>query len=318
VAGNVKLRWTSQSPLSAIHAAHAVATGATCNDRKTEQALASPVAEINSRLLSASLDIAAFWKRLHAETLFQVPPEQACAIALSAAGCSELQVDQTARVILNRLGDSRVAFDRRFPKLSEQLKLRGRPLRDQWETYGPGLLSNITQQIWNDSPPADWWPSRVEAILVQPMRGGDGGYDADAARIWIEAVLTDIDPSVPEVLRLAYLITQLAIDSHTRERSSDGTSTSLPWTIGLVPITLTAGKELELVRSPGLPIDTAMRLWNIGSAEIATTTQRWWDNHQSKATPLPVALKELSTHLSQIVGSAPKPADLGIDLTEFD
>jgi hypothetical protein len=295
-----------------------VATGETCNDRKTEQALATPVTDINGRLLSASLDIATFWKRLHSETLFQVPPEQACAIALSAAGCSELQVDQTARVILNRLGDSRLAFDRRFPKLSEQLKLRGRPLRDQWETFGPGLLTNITLQIWNDSPPADWWPSRVEVILVQPMRGGDGGYDADAARIWIEAVLTDIDPSVPEVLRLAYLITQLAIDSHTRERSSDGTSTSLPWTIGLVPITLTAGKELDLVRSGELPIDTAMRLWNTGSAEIAATTQKWWGDQRSNATPLPLALKELSKRLSEIDSARPTPTDLGIDLTEFD
>lgn len=315
MAGKVSLRWNTQSPLSAIHAAHVVATGAVCNDRKTEQSLAGPVTEINNRLLSASLDIAEFWQQLLSETLCSTPIEQACMVALSAAGCSELQVEQIASVILNRLSESRIAFQNRFPKLPEQLELRGRPIRDQWETYGPGLLANIAKRIWIDSPPADWWPKRVEAILVQPMRGGDGGYDAESRRIWTEAVLTDVDPTVPEVLRLAYLITQLAIDIHTRERSTEGIS-SLPWSTGMIPLVLAAGIELEIVRSRDLPIDTAMQLWSVGKIGAARIVNSWWNDHQSKPAPMPVALKLLSKQLDQL--SAPTPTEFGIDLTDFD
>ncbi|QDT09249.1 hypothetical protein [Planctomycetes bacterium K23_9] len=315
MAGKVSIRWQTDSPLSAIHAAHAVATGAVCNDRKTEQALAGPISDINNRLLSASLDISMFWQRLLSETLYQSPPEQACLIALTASGCSELQVEQIARVIVNRLGESRMAFQGRFPKLSDQLQLRGRPMRDQWETYGTGLLAAIAKLIWIDSPPTDWWPRRVDALLVQPMRGGAGGYDAETSRIWIEAVLTDVDPAVPEVLRLAYLITQLAIDTHTLERTTDGI-TSLPWSIATISITLAAAADLGLINSSQNATETAMRLWGVGQIGAAKVVDEWWRNQVAHPVAMPMALKQLGKQLQPL--KAQPSADVGIDLTDFD
>ncbi len=315
LAGQTSIRWKTDASLSEIHAAHIVATGVPCNDKKTVQALASPVTEINNRLLSSSLDIATFWQRLMSETLFQTPIKQAAVIALSDAGCSELQVEQLASVIVNRLSESRMAFQSRFPKLTEQLELRGRPLRDQWETYGPGLLAAIAKQIWIDSPPSDWWPKRVEAVLVQPMRGGDGDYDAESNRIWIEAVLTDVDPAVPEVLRLAYLITQLAIDTHTLERSTNSV-TSLPWSVGMIPITLAAGADLGFVHSSPQSVATAMRLWGIGQSRSAEIVNQWWNQQQKAPAPMPLALKQLGQQLEKI--PSPPQVETGIDLTQFD
>ncbi|NNE00515.1 MAG: hypothetical protein HKN47_24635 [Pirellulaceae bacterium] len=321
MSGKVSIRWSSDAALSAVHAAHVVATGGFCTDQKTEQALVESVTDINNRLLSASLDIGTFWLRLLSETAFDPTNTRTCEIALLDSGCSKLQLEQTASVISNRLSDSRLAFQRRFPKLTEQLALRGRPIRDLWDTVGPGLLSNIAKQIWVGSPPNDWWPPRVDAVLVQPMRGGDGGFDSAAHKFWIEAVLTDSDPDVPEVLRVAWLVTQLAVETQTLERSSERTSErsgTLPWSIGSVPLVLSAGKYLDLVKGPELPIQAALQHWRLGDANTAAVVTRWWQAWQKDPTPMPVGLKHLDKLLGPARDSSPGRVDAGIDLTEFD
>ena len=317
MAAKLSIRWSVDADLSFLHAAEVVASGGLCSDRKTEQALAGPVTEINSRLLSASLDMGAFWQRLLDERLSDPNHPNACSIALLDAGCSELQVEQTASVITNRLSEARMAFQRRFPKLAEQLDLRGRPIRTQWDTYGPGLLNNIALQIWSDSPPADWWPTRIDGLLIQPMRGGDGGYESNLRKFWIEAMLTDADQSVPEVLRVAWLVTQLAVEVHTRERSSESPS-SLPWEIGCVPMVLSAGRELDLVKGDTLPLEAALRLWNLGTSETSGVLLEWWEQARASSSPIPVSLKQLDQMLEPVRAAQTRNIDAGIDLTDFD
>ncbi len=221
MTGKTRIQWVSHPELSAAHAAYLVATRARFNDQKTEQSLIQPVTEVNNRLFASAVDVSQFWQQYLLQILSDVPMEQACGVALLSAGANEMQVDQTTKAIVNRLGDARLAFNQRYPKLAEQLDLRARPLRERWETYGPGLLHQVGKKIWGEAPPADWWMPNVTALMVQPMRGGDGGCDAGACRLWLEAMLTDVDPRVPEVLRVAWLVTTMAIDQYTRETSGD-------------------------------------------------------------------------------------------------
>ena len=100
MAKRVQLRWIGDPELSAAHAALLVATGARCADEKTEQLLIRPVTEINNRLLSASVDMGTFWRTYYAEKFRDPGSDQACANALIAGGCSELQMDQTCKVVL--------------------------------------------------------------------------------------------------------------------------------------------------------------------------------------------------------------------------
>jgi hypothetical protein len=281
--------------LSAAHAAFVVATGAPCSDARTEQRLIKPVTEINNRLLSASLDIGVFWEQYLLEILRETEMQQACTVALMWAGCNEMQLDQTSKAISSRLSDARLGFLQRFPKLSEQLELRARPLRERWDTYGQGLLRDVGRQIWGE-PPNDWWPSSVTALLVQPIRGGDGGYDIERNKFWIEAVLTDVDPEISEVLRMAWLITKMAIDSYIREKSTDQ-SLATPWSLVSVPLVLAAGQELELIRSKELPIRRAMEVWQFGDAGSAETLSDWWKSFHRSSQPLPAALKVLDQRL---------------------
>jgi hypothetical protein len=296
LSARVNVRWIDHVEMSAAHAAHIVAIGAAFADPRTEQILVDPVTEINNRLVSSSLDVAEFWGWYLRQIMVDATLSDACVAALSAAGCSELQLDQIAGAIRGQLVDARGLFLRKFPKLAEQLQLRARPLRDQWDTYGPGLLREVGRRIWGEKPPQRWSPARVDALLVQPIRGGDGGYDAARQRIWVEAMLTDADPAVPEVLRVAWLITRLTIDSYIRGKGEDALSAS--WSLVSVPLVLEAGRELGLVHAPELPIEKAMILWHFGDAEVAETLAHWWQQHAHSNLPLPAALKILEASLT--------------------
>lgn len=291
------VRWSAASEFSAAWATFVVATSAPCTDPKTEALLITPVADINSRLLSASIDVSKFWNHYLDERLADEDLSNAATSALLAAGCNEMQLDQTAKTIANRLTDARAAFFGRYPKLSEQLDLRGRPLRERWDTYGEGLLRGVERQIWNNSPPEDWWTTRTIGWLTQPIVGGQGGIgvdgDSSPGRFWVEAMLTDADPAVPEVLRVAWLMTSLAIENHTRGRSTD-TGLMLPWQYASVPLVLAAAADVELVGGPELPIERAMAMWKFGDAATATKVAAWWRDFTANPQPLPVALRKLA------------------------
>lgn len=303
MTAKVTIRWTPHPRLSAIHAAYVVAGGGKCVDPKTERLMIAPVTDLNNRLLSAEVDVGRFWRRLIVEVAIdrsdgERGDARACEIALTDAGLSELQLEPNAQGVARLIGECRSVYASHLPKLSDQLRLRAGPLKQRWDSFGPGLLRAIAQRIWDGAPPVDWWPARIDGLMLQPIRGGDGGFDTDSQRFWIEAMLTDADPLVPEVLRVAWLVSRIAIESHTREKSGER-SLRLPWTFASVPIVLAAAADLELIASPRLPIETAMGLWNLGDDQVAKTLDRWWQKREQAGSPMPVALKTLEQMLNQ-------------------
>ena len=159
MAGPVTIRWITQPDLSVAQATYIVATGAPCIDSKTEALLIEAATAINTRLISASLDVREFWRTYRSQVTLHLDGVEACSVALLAAGCSEFQLEQTAKVIASRMSEGRMEFHRRFPKLVEQLELRGRPLKERWDTVVDGLLLYVPRQVWGDSPPLRWWPA---------------------------------------------------------------------------------------------------------------------------------------------------------------
>lgn len=327
MAKKSNLRFQPAVDLSVIHAAFVVATGGVCSDQKTESALLGPTSEINTRLVSATVDVRGFWSALFASVAAGSAARQACQQALMSAGCSELQVDQTAAALGSRLDECRIAFQQRFPKLREQLELRSRPLMERWQTYGPGLLIDTARQIWASAPPEKWWPEDVDCLLVQPVRGGDGGFDSGQCRVWMEAMLTDADPTVGEVFRLAFWVTQVAVGRHldaTLGRSESpshpedfgsGTHrrTLLPWNLGCVPIVLTAGVNLELFRAKPLPIQTAVKMWRLGDDAVGDVVAKWWQQWSDSGAAMPVALKALDRMLAPLRAPAQTKQLIGKD-----
>ena len=158
--------------LSAAHAAHVVATGGVCTDPQAERLLVPPVARINTRLANEAIDVGKFWTSYLSEVAQNTDLSDACARSLAWAGCNELQLDATAGALTKELSEARSVFNGRYPKLTDQLELRGQPLRQRWNALGVGILREVERLIWENSPPSDWWPDRVEGVLVQPVSRG--------------------------------------------------------------------------------------------------------------------------------------------------
>lgn len=198
----MKLVFKTAPELSFFQAMRVVATQTRVVDPKLEATLREAAQVINERLELAEVEVSPFW-----ETLLGCPSQSdgdRVEQSLLAAGCPELGIDSLAPGILGRLADARLAMRETFPKLADQLPLRARPLRELWEAGGPGILREMGRLTT-----AKLVPTRATLQLVQPARGGDGGLLADGDAVWMEAVLTNPDPAIPETLRLAWLIARL-------------------------------------------------------------------------------------------------------------
>ncbi len=300
-----RLRWLTGDRLTPIHAARSYATGIQGVDELATRQLAPAMNEFNSRLAAAEVDFSVFWQRLFFGVASGLSDSAACSLALTDAGCSPLAIDTLAGALTSQLADLRLAYAERYPKMVEQLTLRGRPLREQWDGFGAGLLNRIGKLTH-----PSFLPKSVTAILLSPYCGGVGGLDATASRLWIEAVLTNPCPEVPEVLRLVWLLSQLglieAMTSGTEDSQGD------PWVaptrlnrvaaLAMLPLTLDAGSHLELIPPPpsSLPplFAKAAQTWRLAVDELTLEKlASWWRQFQDLQTPPPVALKALDRML---------------------
>jgi hypothetical protein len=282
----MKLAFKTDPELSFYQAARIVATESSSVDPKMDQAVGEAVRVINQRLELAEIDPGRFWDGL----LSLHPREEAARVeaALLEAGCAELGIDSLAPALRGRLADARLAFRERFPKLAEQLPLRAGPLRGLWEATGPGLLRQIGR-----STIAQLVPRRAQLLLVQPARGGDGDLLAEGGGVWMEAVLSNPHPAIPETLRIAWLIARLGWRATQQGSSGAPPAESADRLAGLalVPITLEAAAELEVAACDDESIETAAGLWMPRcDREILLT---WWHQMQQQRLPLPVAIRAL-------------------------
>lgn len=296
-----RIRWEIGDKLSPLHAARCWAAGAAGIDASLANKIAEPLAELTKRLAAAELDLESFWSRLIAASVSGSNDQEACRAALMAAGIGELGLDACASAILTCLADTRLAYQERFPKSSQQLALRARPIREQWDGYGAGLLRRIAKKTHES-----FIPKSAVCVLLSPYRGGDGDCDPATSSLWIEAVLTNPVPSVPEVLRLAWLITRIGIGTQvlpvaTADENEDRARASLVVALAGLPVVLDAACYLEMTQSPTVTaelIHSAMQTW-FGPMEPALVDilDKWWWQSEELHPPFPVTLKALDRML---------------------
>ncbi len=300
-----RLRWTTGERLTPIHAARCFSIGVRSVDESIARLISPSMSVLNDRLAGAELDLNAFWSRLVKVAAAGETDLAACTAALTAAGCSPLSVDTTASAIHSQLAEVRRLHQERYPKLADQLALRGRPLRDQWDGFGAGLLKRISKLTH-----PSFLPKQVTATMLAPYRGGDGGFDASAARLWIEAMLTNPVADIPEVLRLVWLVAQVGMISALTTGSED--SHGDPWVaprhvsrvaaLATMALTLEAGAYLEMIPATAetLPLmfAKAAQTWRIPlDGATQDVLENWWRQFRDLQTTPPVTLKALDRML---------------------
>jgi hypothetical protein len=190
------------------------------------------------------------------------------------------------------------AFDALQPRYYQEMQLREAPLRQQWEAFGPGIWRQLGLLL-----EPDLFVEQAEICLVTPVLGGFGWAHHQTNRCHIEAVLTNANPQITEVMRLAWLLGQLDFE---RPKYSDWiNSMRLRKVAGLamLPPILLAGEELGLCCLNPASLKQAIELWRIetpgNKAEaLAGVLQIWWDTFRSGKTDWSIALTGLDRMMS--------------------
>jgi hypothetical protein len=179
------------------------------------------------------------------------------------------------------------ALDAAVPQWSVQMPYRQRPLLEQWEARGPGLMRLFSQWLGPSTL------SSVDVVLVYPVLGGGGDIHPLSRSVRLEAVLTNNVPQLPEVVRLSWLLARLEA-SQTIEDQPAGQ-------IGLALAALQAAEQVELATCDQRTWLKTIESWHIQaqlSGEQTLQVWKWWQQWCSPRGCGMAALDELQSRLN--------------------
>lgn len=182
-----------------------------------------------------------------------------------------------------------------IPGLADQLVQRLQPLHTVWRAKGPGLLAQAAKIVEPGILAAEG-----HVVGVLPVVAGCARPLLHYNHVHMEAVLSDIDPTLPEILRLTWSLLQLNVDLPKYSEMIHSARLSLIAGLTLIPITLAAGEQLELTRLDSATIQRAVESWccHLGAPENATELiEDWWSIYLQSRPPWGVAVTAMDRML---------------------
>ncbi len=239
----MKIDWTASARTSCFHAA-----GAIFKRRKfADAALATALTNPTKRLAEIAARCGLAVESLFAELVpLSIAIEEDRRLVESAVARCTTELPTAA---LEALGESVAAlqatFDGTNPRVADELELRKPVLREQWEAFGPGLMQAIgrTANFGSIAPQA-------VVVLVHPYLGGGGQAFAMHGVVAFEAVLANPLPELPEVVRLAWLLSQLNLETR-RDPAA------------MIPTAVAAAADLGLAKCDHETLELARRNWQV-------------------------------------------------------
>lgn len=273
----MELQWLASFPASCLHAAEAVAHGRLVSDTLMAEAIAEPAQVLRQTIVAAGLPRTAFWRNL---TGFAVAAEGTTQLAERAvtktvgASCTTGVVAEIAAAI----SGLQSAVRRTLPTMVDDLSPRVGGLRSRWETQGPKILQGI----------ARWTAPRVIAeqahvVVVHPALGGGGSAHLPYNNVLIEAVTPDPVAELPEMLRLAWLLSQLNLDLPMFSERIHGKRLPHIAELAMIPVALKAAEELEMLHLSPESVDLALNSWHVVTPpdiDPVDIVWRWWDTYR--------------------------------------
>ena len=287
----MEIRWKPHALASFLHAAEAIGRGVPLADSRLAEALGPPAAMLAGEIAAAGLPAARFWRQLlplSAEIQgTRMLTETAVAKTVGRTGKFESIVSALSAAI----GAVESAGRAALPNVAEELELRERPLREQWEARGPGLLyqlANLTDERL--------LPESCTVVLVHPALGGAGQAYLAANQVHIEAVLANPHPELPEVVRLGWLIGQLQLDLPAFSEQIHADRLPHIARFALLPPILAAAETVELAAYNPQTLQLAITGWRMtvpADLEPVSLLMHWWQTCQETQASWPVALAAL-------------------------
>lgn len=239
----MKIDWTTSARTSCFHAAAAILRQQKCADTVLAAALTRPT----ERLADVAADCCVSAQLLLAELVpLSVASDNDRRLAeLAVARVSADLSSAAIKAIGKAVATLRETFDRASPRVEDELQIRAPVLREQWEAFGPGLMRAIGRAATSSAI-----VPQATVILVHPFLGGGGQAFASHGLVTFEAVLANPLPELPEVVRLAWLLSQLNLDRAIEPAA-------------MVPAAVAAAADLGLAQQDAETLELARRAWHV-------------------------------------------------------
>lgn len=291
------LRWKASFSASCLHLAACINEGLPIADSAIVPVLEPPANALANELYTNGLEVGTMLPvlvELAAE--FENNRELVEMAVRRTLGTNALSESAVSR-LAGCVADLEAAWLREQPTLVEELAVRARPLREQWEARGPGLLKAITK-LTSDN----FLAASAEVVLVSPAVGGHGRAHLRSNRITLEAVLMHPHPALPETLRMGWLLSQLNLE--VPKLSEPTPPGRLPWlaSFATLPLVLAAAERVELATLDEATVSLALAAWYLPTPlpDGATTKLLdWWHAYYDSETRWPVAMAALEKMLRE-------------------
>jgi hypothetical protein len=288
---NMEIRWKTSARASLLHAAEAISLGQPLADGRLENAL-RPAAPLLARSIdAASLPPARLWRHLLPLSAVEQEKRHIVELALTKTLGRGKRFDQAVAELTAALAAIESAGSEALPGLEAELALRERPLREQWEARGPGLLRILAALIEDRL-----LPDHASVVLVHPALGGAGQAFLPYNQVQIEGVLANPIAELPETVRLAWLVAQLQLDLPAFSEAIHADRLPHIARFALLPPVLAAAQGVELAANNSDTLALAIRAWRLtvpAGVDAAALLAAWWQGYQESRPAWPVALAAL-------------------------
>ena len=288
------LHWRPTFDGTTTHIAATLARGKPLADAQMGASLTEPFATLHRCIVNSGVDPVAFWRQLMPLTCQKsLNDKQIKAVLHAQDGVSSASTDSLTSI--HKLCDAfQRAVAQAFPDMTEHLAMRGGPLRQHWEARGPGMLAEV-DRLTNSTA-----LKTATIYLVMPVRGGGGEAHLHHRTVHLEAVLTNSQEDLPEITRLAWLLSQLSMPASSLQQDIDLHLAGLAM---LIP-TLLAAEHVELTRFNESVLQSAVYHWldyPCDPKDMTVELLQWWKTYQGGSTTWPRALQALKRALISLL-----------------
>lgn len=299
----MEITWKASFSASCLHAAACMADGLSLVDGEFAKLVAEPAVVLVTTLKECSFDPVPTLRALASWANHYENNRELVQVALTKLRGSGSVNEQHLSLLAAAIGNLETRVLSARPELVEELALRARPLQEQWNARGPGLVKQI-ERLTEESFVA----GSAEVVLVQPVLGGAGFADMKSNRVMFEAVLANPHGSLPEALRLGWLLAQLNADVPIYAEAVSPSMLPRVAALATLPLVLSAAETVEWAACDAATIQLAIDCWHIEAlgfrhADMQSPQQtaeklfRWWEAYHSGAPSWPVAWRALESLL---------------------
>ncbi len=291
----MEIRSKASFSASCLHAALCREQGYAAVDGELAEFVVEPAEQLVAAIAATNLAVQPTLSALVSLASEFENNRQLVVIALTRLHGAGSATETTVSQIAAAIGTLEAKLLAARPEMVDELALRGRPLQEQWQARGPGLLREFARLT-----DEGFLAPAAEIVLVTPWIGGGGRADFKTNRVILEAVLTNPYTDLPEALRLGWLLAQLNADLPAYSDAVPHDRLEQIAKLATLPAILAAAETVEWGTCSPATIERALECWHVESESppaLAEQLFRWWQTYHDGSKTWAVAWRALTALL---------------------